>query len=271
MKIVVLTAGFLPIPATKGGAVENLVVNILNENEKKHRLDFEIFSTYDKNALIESKKYKYTNFLFIKTNFIVKFADKIIFFIAKNIFRKKNSSSYRYIFQRLSYLRKCSKYLKNYDYDVVLLENHPSEYLALKWHNNYKKYNNRYYYHCHNEFPSTYNCHYIIKNTKKIICVSEFRKNNVKNYLDMSEDKFSVLRNGIDTNKFKKELSTDEKTNMRKKYNIKQNDRILLYTGRVVPEKGIKEAILAVKKVSKYSVKLLIVGASLNKLETKTQ
>ena len=33
-KIAIITSGFLPVPASKGGAVENIVVNLLNENEK---------------------------------------------------------------------------------------------------------------------------------------------------------------------------------------------------------------------------------------------
>ncbi len=32
-EIAVITSGFLPIPASKGGAVENLIQNIINENE----------------------------------------------------------------------------------------------------------------------------------------------------------------------------------------------------------------------------------------------
>ena len=33
MKLAIITSGFLPVPASKGGAVENLIVNLLNENE----------------------------------------------------------------------------------------------------------------------------------------------------------------------------------------------------------------------------------------------
>ena len=30
----------MPVPATKGGAVENLIVNLLNENEKNKKIKF---------------------------------------------------------------------------------------------------------------------------------------------------------------------------------------------------------------------------------------
>ena len=218
MNLAVITSGFLPVPATKGGAVENLVENLLNENEKQGQINFNIFSVFDEDALIKSKNFKKTKFIFIKINALVKIFDKVIFFIAKNILRKKNSHSYRFIIQRLYFLRKCSNFLKINDYDKVLLENHPSQYLALKWHKNYIKYCNRYYYHCHNEFPSEYGCHDIIKNTNKIICVSEFRKKNVMQYLNLGENKFCVLKNGIDMIRFKKKIDLKKLEDLKKKY-----------------------------------------------------
>ena len=119
-KIAMITSGFLPVPATKGGAVENLIVNLLNENEKNKKIKFEIFSIYDQDALNKSKKYENSNFRFIKVNPFIKIIDKMVFFLAKSIFKKQNSQSYRYIFQRLYYLNKCSKLLKKYNYDIVI-------------------------------------------------------------------------------------------------------------------------------------------------------
>lgn len=270
MRIAVITSGFLPVPATKGGAVENLLINLLMENDKNKKNEFEILSIYDKEAVEKSSKYKHSDFIFIKINPFIRLLDRMIFFVA-NLLRKKNSFSYRYICQRLVFLRKCSSILKRNNYDRVLLENHPSQYLALKWHKNYKKYNGKYYYHCHNEFPSSYGCLKIIKNTKRIICVSEFRKNNVKKYLKMDENRFSVLKNGIDAEIFRNELTNKERIELRKRYKLRKNDRVLLYTGRIIPDKGVKEAILAINKLNKKNVKLLIVGAALNKLNARTK
>ena len=271
MELAVITGGFLPIPATKGGAVENLVVNLLNENEKKCQVKFTVFSIYDKKAVEETNKYKHTKFIFIKTNPLIGVMDRLVFFIAKNILKKKNSHSYRYIIQRLSYLNSVSKYLKKGNYDKVLLENHPTQYLALKWRKNYKKYENRYYYHCHNELPGTYGCRDIIKNTQNFICVSNFIKQSLMTILNMSKDKFEVLRNCIDIDRFSGTLEQEELINIRKKYNIKDNDKILLFTGRIVPEKGIREIIDALKKVKYKNYKLLILGSALNELKTKTE
>ena len=47
MNLAVITSGFLPLPASKGGAVENLKEHILNENEKVNDIYNSIFSKYD--------------------------------------------------------------------------------------------------------------------------------------------------------------------------------------------------------------------------------
>ena len=268
-KIAIITSGFLPVPASKGGAVENIVVNLLNENEKNNKVEFNVVSIFDDISYNESKKYSKSNF--IKVNPLIKFIDKITFLIAKKILKKENSQSYRYIFQRLYYLNKCSKILKKNDFDKVILENHPTQYLALKWRKNYLKYAERYYYHCHNEFPGTYCCSEIIKSTKKIICVSNFIANSISNLMNMPSDKFVVLRNCIDVKRFSNELNFDEKRKLKEKYGIKDNEKILLFTGRITPEKGVKELVESLKNVSNQNYKLLILGSALNELKTKTK
>ena len=271
MNLAVITSGFLPLPASKGGAVENLIENLLNENEKKNEIYFSIFSIYDEKAKELSKKYKKSQFIFIKPNTLVKQLDKITFWIARNILKKENSQSYRFIFQRLYYLRKVSKYLKDNDYDKVLLENHPTQYLALKWRKNAEKYKGRYDYHCHNEFKGTYGCKEIIQNTNKILCVSKFIANQVQQYLDIDKEKCVVLKNGINTTLFAKGLKEEEKEQLKQKYNIQKNEKILLFTGRIVPEKGIKELLEAILKLKDEKFKLLIVGSSLNAIHVKTK
>lgn len=271
MNLAIVTGGFLPIPATKGGAVENLIQNYIEYNEAKHNFDITIFSDYDEKAFKEAKKYKYTKIEFIKSNAIINIMDKITFFIAKNILKKQNSHSYRFIFKRLNYMNKVSKKLKRSNYDKILLENHPTEYLALKWRKNYKKYSGKYYYHCHNEFPATYHCKEIIDNTERFICVSDFRLKTIRDYLNLPKENFQVVRNGIKQEQFKKILNKEDKNELKQKYNIKEDDKVLIFTGRIVPGKGIKELIEALHNVKYKQYKMLIVGSALNEIEAKTQ
>ena len=270
MKIAVVTSGFLPVPASKGGAVENLIENVMKQNEKFADMEMTIFSIYDEKASQMIKKYKNSSAIFIKKNIIISIFDLIIFFFAKYIIKKKNSPSYRFILQRLYFFKKVSKFLKKNNYDKVLLENHPSQYLSLKLKNNYKKYAGKYYYHCHNELPSTYGFKDIMVNTKKFISVSQYRANTVIKYLGISADKSIVVRNGIDESKFNCKMSKIEKERIRKKYNIGKNDKIIIYVGRIVDGKGIMELLKALQKVNYKNYKLLLVGAALNDLKEKT-
>lgn len=270
MKLAMITSGFLPVPATKGGAVENLIENFLRMNEECEDYEITVFSIYDEKAKEEINKFKNTKCIFIKSNFFVDSLDKSLFFIAKNILKKKNSHSYRFICRRLHYLNQVSKYLKKNNYDKVLLENHPSQYLALKWRDNYKKYLGKYYYHCHNEFAGTYSCEKIIDKTKRFICVSQYISESLQNYLKLNVRQSFVLRNGIDEGKFNIKLTSRQEAELRNKYNIGKDDKILLFTGRIVREKGAKELINALNHVQYKNYKLLIVGAALNDLNAKT-
>lgn len=269
MDIAVITSGFLPVPPSKGGAVENLLYNLIKYNEIEEKINFTIFSIYDKEAIKESKALLNTKFKFLKTNGFIKICDKIIFIIAKYILKRKNSQSYRFILQRLNYLNKVSKDLKKNNYDKILLENHPTQYLALKWRKNYIKYKDRYYYHCHNEFPGKYGCNEIINKTRSILCVSEYIKNALEK-IDIPLEKMTVLRNGVDEQKFNNNIKESEKEKIRKKYNLKKDDIVLIYTGRIVPEKGVLELVKAFNLIKKEKIKLLIVGASLNAIKNKT-
>ena len=261
MNIAIITSGYLPVPAAKGGAVETIVDDFIKKNEEYHKVDFTVFSIYDKEAENRAKKLKNTNVLFIKKSKIINRLDKMIFFIAKNILKKDKVMSYRYIIQRLHYLRKVSKYLKKNDYDKIILENHATLFLALKFRKNYKKYAERYYYHLHNEVTSTYGCYEIMRKTKKILCVSNYIKDHIKNKLNIDDNKVIKLENCVDTDKFNIKLNDKEKLELKKRFSIQENDKVLLFTGRFTREKGIKELLQAVSKIGDKNIKLLIVGS----------
>ena len=51
MKIAILTSGILPVPATKGGAVENLTDFYLEYNDKYQLHDITVYSVDDEDAM----------------------------------------------------------------------------------------------------------------------------------------------------------------------------------------------------------------------------
>lgn len=257
--LAIITSGFLPVPASKGGAAENLIDTIVIQNEKFRRIKPVIFSVYDEKAKKISEKYKYSEFVFIKLSFISLSIDSFNYFIIDKILKKKNSRKYRYVLQRFEFLFKCSLFLKKNDYDKVLLENHSIMYLALKWNKNYLKYKNNYYYHCHNVIPSRYGMDEIISNTKKVISVSEFRNNYIKDFFDMKDENCSVVLNCCSSDVLK-HATKSELDDLKDKYNLK-GKKIILYIGRVDKDKGTLELVKACNKINRSDFKLLVVGA----------
>lgn len=257
--LAIITSGFLPVPASKGGAAENLIDTIVIQNEKFRRIKPIIFSVYDEKAKKISEKYKYSDFVFIKLSFISLSIDKFNYFIIDKILKKKNSRKYRYVLQRFEFLFKCSRFLKKNDYDKVLLENHSIMYLALKWNKNYLKYKDNYYYHCHNVIPSRYGMDEIISNTKKVISVSEFRNNYIKNFFNMKDENCSVVLNCCSSDVLK-HATKFELDDLKDKYNL-NDKKIILYIGRVDKDKGTLELVKACNKINRSDFKLLVVGA----------
>lgn len=262
MKVAIITCGCFPVPASKGGAVEALDEYLIKKNEQFKKLDFEVLSIYDKKAIEESKKYNKSNFVFIKPPKCIEVLDILIYHIAKDILKKVKHMQYRYILQRLYFINKVSKILNKNDYDRVLIENHSTLFMALKRRKNYEKYKDKYYYHLHNEVSSDYGCRDIIKNCKKILSVSNFVNIKFSDHIgEINCSKLDVLKNCVDIDKFNKVLNMDAAENLKKKYNIHKNEKILIFVGRLNEDKGIKELLLAFRKVKYQSVKLLIVGS----------
>ena len=260
-KVSIITSGYFPVPAVMGGAVEALDENIINQNELSKKLNLTIFSCFNQDAKIKSEKYKNTKIEFIKTPFFIKKADKLLYFIAKNILKKEKNMSYRYILQRLYYIRKVAKKINKKDYGKLVIENHPTLFIILKKYDNYKKYEGRYYYHLHNEVTNDYGCKNIIKNCKAVLGVSNYINQTLANFLGEGDNNnYYVLRNKIDQKKFRVNIKQDRKDELRRRFNLNPSDKIILFTGRFTEEKGIKELLVAFKNVHHENAKLLIVG-----------
>lgn len=261
-QIAFITSGFLPVPATKGGAVESLVQNLIDVNECEKREKIKIFSIYDNIADTESISYKNTKFDFYKPSKLVKLLDKILFGIITKILKKEKKTSYKFIVQRVLYLNYVSKKLKKNNYKVVIVENNATLFLALKWRKNYKKYENRYYFHLHNDLDCLYGCDNIINKCRKIITVSSYISKIVEERLNYNKNDIIVVKNCIDTHRFNKKYNLEEIAQIRKQYNIKKNDKVIIFVGRTIKEKGILEVLEAVNTLKNNNWKLLIVGSA---------
>lgn len=260
--IVFITTGFLPVPSIKGGAVETLIDNLIYSNEEKHKYNFTVFSIFDEKAFEKADNLLYTNIIFYKAPKVIKFIDKVIYLVLTTLFKKEKKAAYKYLVQRVFYLNYVSKKLSVNNFDKIIIENNPTLFLALKWRHNYKKYANKYYYHLHNEINDFYGCKEIMRSCNSIICISKYIQDYVIKRLDLDKNKTCILKNCIDLKKFSVNIPLSEKTKLRKKYKIDSDDFLVIFTGRIIREKGILELLDSMALIENPKIKLLIIGSS---------
>ncbi len=105
---------------------------------------------------------------------------------------------------------------------------------------------------------------FAVKNSNKIIAVSNSTKKDIlKFYPEIKEDKIKIIYHGFDPELFQKEISEEEKNKINTKYHI-QGARYILYVGALQPRKNLEiliEAFDEIKSKSDFDdLKLVLAG-----------
>lgn len=244
MKLLVISAGVHPVPPVNGGAVENLIDIYLKDNKEN---DIEVLSIYDKK--LEKYEYKYDNckFHFIKKNIVL---DYIILCFEKILRRVFD------IYFGTPYIQKVCAYIKKQNkYDLIIVENMPQYGPLIR-----KVSNSKLILHLHNDYLNVDS----FKNKKnylsfdKILCVSNFISNRVKEIGNKDDKKVFTLYNGIDLEKFSNEFKVNE--DIFEKYKIQKKKFNVIYSGRICPEKGVENLIDAFNMINDLKMQLIIIG-----------
>lgn len=99
--------------------------------------------------------------------------------------------------------------------------------------------------------------YWFLKRMDKVICVSEIEMNQAR---DLGLKKIIKIPNGIDLEEYK---NLPPPGTFREKYQIKDDDKIILYVGRNHPMKGLNYLRIAYERL-KHNILLVMVGASNN-------
>ena len=247
MKIAFLTSGILPIPATQGGAVEMLVDYLLEYNDKHRLHDITVYSVcppaigHQKATSSTVNHYHYidTNSLFAK--------------VRKRIHSLTHKHTY-YHYSIDYFFRQALKSIRRQDFDVVILENRPGYALLMDGGTKPKL-----VYHLHNDILNSHtrNGKELYQKASKILTVSDYIKKCVQT-CHPQDSKTVTIHNGIDLTPF---LATPSIT--RESLKLEKGDFVMVFCGRLVPEKGILELIEAMNMLKAYpSIKLLVMGSS---------
>lgn len=246
-KIAFISSGYLPLPPVKGGAVETLIDILLNSSRIQSKYQIDVYSIFDKEAIEETSNQNNINYIYIKSSFIMQ---KALRYIINKYTRKYIGNDYI-----ANLIKENKKKLLNYDY--VIVENKPEFGLILR-----KYVKGKLILHSHNDFlnKDTKHAKEILKSYDCIYALSKYICNRICE-IDEKEgrEKVKLLYNGVDTKKFENP-PMEEIQEIKKKLKLSQDDIVILYTGRLVKEKGIKELIQAFNKLNNEKLKLIITG-----------
>lgn len=251
MKIAIATLAFLPLPPTKGGAVETLLECISAENEKFGELEIDVFSIYDESVNDVPSKEK-TRYHYINHKKTYKWAFNNIL---NKVFR-----TYRFLNVNLKeYVRQinCGKY------DYVIATSIFKEISIVS-----KQLKTPFIWYLHADALSVLNDVYvkrIAENCKAILTVSEFVTGRIKE-IGVGCPVLTIMNcSGLQPVALEKEAQIINE--FRKEYGIALDDTVFCFVGRIVPIKGIYELVEAFNRVDCERKKLLIVGAPSNSTE----
>lgn len=261
-RVAILTAGFAPVPAVDGGAVETITTQLIDVNEEYKWAHFDVYTV--SSPKLDALRYKNTTIIQTK-------GPRAIISFSIRVFNKVCSTLRIPCACGINDWSIVCSFVEK-DYDAILFENNMHIY-----HLFHKKYLSKYalFFHLHNSIENDsgkppHLSHEIAKSAKGIITVSNYIHKQMAEY---QPSQIRTVYNCADGNLFRP-ISSEIRKNIRSIYGIKDDEFVVLYGGRLTPEKGILELILAIKKLNAYynkNVHLLIAGKSWFNSRTESQ
>ena len=170
MKIAVLTSGILPVPAVKGGAVENLTDFYLEYNDRHRLHDITVYSVADPATVSHPALLSEVNhYHYIDVN-------SPMAKMRKHLLHWQHRKEEYYHYTIEYFLHEAIKDICRQDYDLIILENRPAYALQLRSVTSIPL-----AYHLHNEKLSQHipRCQDIYLAADRILTVSDYIRRQV--------------------------------------------------------------------------------------------
>lgn len=256
--VIIMPQESLPVPAEKGGAIETLMTMIMNENEKNGKYVISIISRGERDKVIKYKNgicYQledYVPFLYTRTH--INRGIDLLYCSRNTIYKKFLKRDDLKKPTKSAYLKKAYKICCTIKPDLIIFEGGlPNNIDSFE-----KKWKKKLVLHIHHRFKRT---NEYITHVKYTITPSDYISEMWKNDYLENPGYIQTLKNCIDIDKFSKQISISEQINKRKTYGIDKDDFLIIYVGRLVPEKGVKELINAILDIPDNRIKLLVCGS----------
>ena len=245
MKIAIVTSGRLPVPATKGGAVETKLDYILDYNAEHHLHDITVYSVKpDKDIDKNTRENHYVNITL--DSFWAKVGKKIYHYLNKTPYYNDIAEYFLY---------RCIRHMKGKQFDCIIIANRPGFVLKLR-----EKIGGKLVNQINNDYisPDSPKASAIKEASSLIITCSDFLNRQTSKVACQANTPIVTVHNGIDIKRFAEAKPID-----RAVLGMSKGDFIVFFSGRLTKEKGILELIQAVKQIKTIpNLKLIIAGAS---------
>lgn len=250
--ICIITGNALPVPAVQGGAVETLLTNLMEENERKQKAHFTVFSKEDPKAKEAAKKYAHTSVIYVPED--TKF-DKINNRIRRYLTQWicpgawLDGGYYRKIYGMMLDMEKRGERI-----DAIVCEGgllHEFRVFAKHWGRE------KLYVHVHHHLPAEKSFDGIFGH---MIAVSEFAKSEWMRTTAYPDTDATVVYNCVDEEKFNRRISEERREELRRTLGIAPEDFCVLYCGRMQEVKGVRELLQAFARITLPNIKLLMIG-----------
>lgn len=234
LNVCIVMPRFFPVPAVRGGAVEQLATFLADENEKAHKINITFISIYDNLAIKASKKYKYSKFIYIPMELK---EEEYNYSVADN--------------SLVEYMEKVEKVIKGNEFDYIIIQGGRKEHIIPSI-----DFNKCITYLHGPTIEKGLHQYY-----RAIMVVSHFIANCYYEQTDTPKECVIPLENAIHIEDFSKKVDENEKEKLRQRYNITKEDTVINFCGRTIAEKGVKELIQAFKQMKNVSkCKLIVMG-----------
>lgn len=224
MKIMIVAAAGLPIPAYKGGATETLITELLSHIKVEDDLEIDVFSSCKKEE----------NYTEGKGN--IKY-----FYIQESLFDKLYTQFFRVI--RLltlkktnipcAFARKLCKIVDLNKYDAIVLEGNKNQVNVIR-----KNYKGKIILHIHTAMTFTKETPFaqrIMSNCDLILGNSEYTASVIKEIDPKQSEKVIAFPNCIDVSLFQNGADDNAVEAVRNQYGITADDYLYIYCGRIEP------------------------------------
>ena len=246
MRIAVITPGILPVPAVQGGAVENLIDFYLEYNERHRLHDITVYSAWHHDVERHAARQSAANHYIYINRY------SLWFRLCAKLYGKMHRDSY-YFYQLEYFFEQVFRRMRRQHYDLIVLENRPAAAIKLR-----RQCTVPIIAHIHTNLihPGMPRKEEILRATDLFLVVSDYIRQQIESI--GTPAKIQVLYNGLDEQQFHRRCDTSVS---RESLGFHADDFVVIYTGRIVPKKGVKELVQAIQQLDSHpDIKLLVVG-----------